>query len=194
LTAFAGCGLTQRTFKAQARFVVSPPPGWRVNPQGGKEGDLKMKLHVTKKQLIIVAIAALMLPCTVFAQEPTSLTSVGGTADVHKPDGETQQSSCATGTILVDQQPNQVNGIFNDSGCDLCGGGQSLAEDFILQGRQPIGKIILWGGYYSTDTPLPQDDWTVIFHQDAAGLPDAVISTEANVPAPGILPASYYSE
>ena len=87
-------------------------------------------------------------------------------------------------TILIDQQPDQVNGYMNDSNCDICGTGQqSVAENFFLAATETIGQIIIWGGYFPTNVPLAADNYTVIFHADAAGLPGAAVApAETNVP------------
>jgi PKD repeat protein len=83
--------------------------------------------------------------------------------------------------ILLDQPPNQVNGFFADTGCDLCGGSQSIAENFSLSEAKAIGQIVFWTGYYPGDTPIDPDHITVIFHADAAGLPGAALYTEADL-------------
>lgn len=87
-------------------------------------------------------------------------------------------------TILIDQQPNQINGLMNDFDCDICGTGQqSIAEDFVLAATETIGQIVIWGGYFPTNVPLVTDNYTVIFHADAAGIPGAVVApAETNVP------------
>lgn len=85
--------------------------------------------------------------------------------------------------VLLDQQPNQVNGLFSDSDCGLCGtGAQSIAENFSLASTETIGQIIFWTGYFPGDVPIDPDLITVIFHEDAGGFPGAVVSTESNVP------------
>jgi hypothetical protein len=128
-----------------------------------------------KKTLIFLTI--LMLTASIFAA-PADLkffrqNDVSGTSIV-QPDN--------TRDILLDQPPNQLNGIFADASCDLSGGSQVIADDFILTEEVTIEQIVIWGGYYSTNTPIDPDVITVIFHDDAAGLPGATISTETNVP------------
>jgi len=84
-------------------------------------------------------------------------------------------------SVLLNQPPNQVNGLFSDVGCDICGGAQVIAENFTLSEGKLIGQIVFWTGYFSTDTPINPDTLTVIFHSDDAGLPGAALYTEANV-------------
>ncbi len=85
--------------------------------------------------------------------------------------------------ILLDQAPNQDNGIFSDAGCDACGSGvQVVAENFSLETEETIGQIVLWSGYHPGDTPIDPDHLTVIFHADASGSPGTALSTETDVP------------
>ncbi len=96
-------------------------------------------------------------------------------------------SSAMTGAapnqnILIDQPPNQSNGIFSDEGCDICTSGvQVVADNFVLSSPTAIGQIVFWSGYYSTDTPIDPDAITVIFHEDASGLPGTAVYTETDV-------------
>ncbi len=84
--------------------------------------------------------------------------------------------------ILVDQAPNAVNGLFSDSTCALCPTGQqSIADNFILDADSTLTGMVLWSGYYPTDTPMNPDVIRVLFHQDSGGFPGAVIYDENNV-------------
>ena len=85
--------------------------------------------------------------------------------------------------VLIDQQPNQSNGIFSDASCDICGSGtQVIADDFTLDFGFTINQIVLWTGYYPGNVPPATDVFTVIFHNDAGGIPGTTISTELTVP------------
>ncbi len=86
-----------------------------------------------------------------------------------------------TSEILVDQQPNQVTGVFADAGCDICAGPQALAENFALEDTATIEQIVLWSGYHPNDTPIDPDVIRVRIHQDAGGLPGAVVYDESDV-------------
>jgi uncharacterized repeat protein (TIGR01451 family) len=90
-------------------------------------------------------------------------------------------ASSITAAVLLDQPPNQSNGIFADASCDLCGGAQVLAENFVLGSSVNVGQIVFWTGYYPTDTPIDPDEITVIFHEDAGGLPGTAVYTESGV-------------
>ncbi len=84
--------------------------------------------------------------------------------------------------ILLHQPPNQVNGLFANSDCSLCGTGQqSIAENFTLPDGGVIGQIVFWTGYFPGDIPMETDAISVIFHADSAGTPGAALYTEDNV-------------
>jgi PKD repeat protein len=85
------------------------------------------------------------------------------------------------GEIILDQAPNQSNGIFSDASCDLCGGPQVLAENFMVDQSVAVGQVIFWTGYYPGDVPIDPDHIKVIFHYDSGGLPGTAIYTEADV-------------
>ena len=71
--------------------------------------------------------------------------------------------------LILDQQPNAVNGLFNDSACANCGTGQqSIADNFSVSAATDITQIVLWNGFYPTDVPNTTDHYTVIFHSDRA--------------------------
>ncbi len=46
---------------------------------------------------------------------------------------------------------------------------QILAEDFIMASEASITAIKVWGGYWWQDIPPANDNFTVIFHNDAGG-------------------------
>jgi uncharacterized repeat protein (TIGR01451 family) len=106
------------------------------------------------------------------------LSSLAESAVRHPEKPFAQQS---TNNLLLNQLPNQNNSRFADSGCDLCGtGAQSIAENFVLTETATIGGVNIWSGYFSTDTPVP-DNITVIFHENAAGVPGPVIYSKTGV-------------
>ena len=82
-----------------------------------------------------------------------------------------------TRDILVDQQPNQVNGLFCDAAYT-----QVIAENFVLAADETIAQIVVWGGYFPNNIPMAPDYFTVAFHNDAAGAIGTMISTELDVP------------
>ncbi len=96
-------------------------------------------------------------------------------------EGSVGAITCPAGSMLLIQQPpNQSNGFFSDSDCATCGSGQqSIAENFVVAEATDVDQLTLWGGYSPNDQiPDPADAFTVIFHQDAGGLPGAVIDTQ----------------
>jgi uncharacterized repeat protein (TIGR01451 family) len=87
-----------------------------------------------------------------------------------------------TNAVLLDQTPNQVNGLFSDAGCENCPTGQqSIAENFALEDTGTIEQIVFWTGYFPADVPIDPDLIRVIFHQDGGGIPGAVVYDESNV-------------
>jgi len=91
--------------------------------------------------------------------------------------------TCPEPTCL-EQAPNQSNGIFSDTDCDLCGSGvQVLAENFVLAGEIPINALTFFGGYYPGDNSIDPDCFTVIFREDGGGVPGAEIAREDCLPA-----------
>ncbi len=98
-------------------------------------------------------------------------------------EGATQTTVPSAGTVLLDQPPNQVNGLFSDPHCDICAAGQqAMADNFTLSGFATIEEITLWGGYFPNNVANATDDFTVIFREDAGGLPGAVVALEEEVP------------
>ncbi len=82
---------------------------------------------------------------------------------------------------LVVQPPNHSSG--NPSDLDNGGLGiTAMADSFILLRPQAIEALRLWGGYYRYST-APPDHFTVIFHQDSAGLPGPAVATRTDVPS-----------
>ncbi|GMU67227.1 MAG: hypothetical protein AMXMBFR36_35010 [Acidobacteriota bacterium] len=129
------------------------------------------------------------------AVDPTSLTSalapgesenqvltIENNGDAPLDWSLTEAPALGGGGTILNQQPNQSNGIFTDASCGLCGSGaQVLAENFSLAGTTEIGQITMWTGYFSSNTPTTSDPFTVIIHNDAAGAPGAIVYSETNV-------------
>ena len=84
-----------------------------------------------------------------------------------------------SGDVLINQQPNAVNGYFNDSDCQLCGTGQqSMADNFVI--NSPTGSALLqhittWGGYFPGNTPNATDSFDILIHNNVGGLPGPTI-------------------
>jgi hypothetical protein len=89
--------------------------------------------------------------------------------------------------VFLNQAPNQVNGLMADSSCAICGTfQQSVAENFNVVAAGPtygITEVVIWGGYYPENIPNTTDDFTFMFHSDAAGSPGAVFDTRYNLQA-----------
>jgi len=100
---------------------------------------------------------------------------VSGTSTVHSP---------LAPVTFLDQAPNQSNGYFADT-CRAGGSGNTpIADNFVVTVAGPavgITEIILWGGYYPQNIPNTTDDFTMIIHSDAGGLPGAAIYSMFNL-------------
>ncbi len=135
--------------------------------------------NVRSRSLLVFFSVTLLLATTAMAQSPGKISSVD-----NPPQQSSHQPGLCVGTSLIFQPPNQSNGLFSDSDCDLCGTGQqSLADDFTLAAEETITEVAFFAGYFPTNIPLATDDWTVIFHADAAGAVGAAIETQLDVPS-----------
>ena len=133
-----------------------------------------------RRMSVLLAVVALLALVVVpsYSQDgggPANLLQYGNSnmAGERQPVGEMPEFD-----LLLDQQPNAVNGIFSDVGCDLCGGPQVIADNFQFAEPVTINEIVFWTGYYPTDVPIDPDTIRVIFHADSAGLPGAVVYDE----------------
>jgi hypothetical protein len=70
-----------------------------------------------------------------------------------------------------------VTGYFSDS--DYAGQ-YNVAEDFVIGANQNICEVTFWGFYYSGDS-APADDFNILVHADAGGVPGAVVWAESGV-------------
>ena len=112
---------------------------------------------------------------------PMDISNLGEADLVWSIGEEPGGASPAVGELL-NQPPNQVNGLFSDSACSLCGTGQqSIAENFVVSADTTINTIRVWTGYFSTDTPLATDLITVNVLADAGGAPGALVYTESPI-------------
>jgi len=128
------------------------------------------------KVLLMLGAATLLALSQAAAVEPNRVLPVNQTpverTIVRGPD-----------TMLL-QSPNQSNGIFTDIGCDLCGTGVQIVADNFDVATGGLGfdldEIWVWGGYYSSDTPVlaPFD---IYIAANAAGSPGAAICSQTGV-------------
>lgn len=82
---------------------------------------------------------------------------------------------------LLQQVANGSSGNLSDADPHPSLGINKLAENFLLLHDAVVHSLNIWGGY-TGNTPVP-DVFTVVFHQDASGLPGAVIASETAVPS-----------
>jgi len=88
------------------------------------------------------------------------------------------------GEIFYEQLPDGLDVVIADSDCDVPNAPPevSAAENFVAHKNLWIGQIVLWGTYYPNDSPSGGNDFTVIFHEDDAGVPGTVVLGYAHVP------------
>jgi len=89
--------------------------------------------------------------------------------------------------VFLDQAPNQVNGLFADASCALCGTlQQSIADNFnatIANAVTGITELVMWGGYYPENIPNTTDNFTIILHSNSGGVPGAVLDSRTGLQA-----------
>ncbi len=124
--------------------------------------------------VIALVIALVCLPAAAETQSSRVL-------EVNQPPIHRDIAGVPAATTL-NQPPNQVNGLFAEQSCVICTTGQqTIAEDFTVStggAGFDLTQIVIWGGYYSTDTPPAADDFDILIHQDSAGLPGTVVCSE----------------
>ena len=88
------------------------------------------------------------------------------------------------------QAPNQVNGLFADLGCDMCGTGVQIIADNFVVSTGGVGvnmnQAMIWGGYYPGNLPTAAN-FEVSFHSNAGGVPGAVVCQASVVPTSDVL-------
>jgi subtilisin-like proprotein convertase family protein len=166
---------------------------WRITASdnaGGDTGTLNTWcIQVTTSTIAPPDIA--VNPASMTSTQPPDTTTSqplditnNGEADLDWSIAEAPAGPAPKGSLnlIIDQQPNAVNGYFNDFSCSICGTGQqSIADNFSLAAAADVTQIVLWNGYYPSDVPNTTDHYTVIFHDDAGGLPGAATYTESDV-------------
>jgi uncharacterized repeat protein (TIGR01451 family) len=133
--------------------------------------------------ILVIVLGLLTVSLALAGPDSTTDSLVSATGGPGVAEGESSAVPERGGTLLLDQAPNQSNGLFADADCGACGTGQqSIADNFVLNDTYSIEEIVIWSGYFPGNS-APVDNLTVIFHQNTGGLPGAVISTESNVPS-----------
>jgi hypothetical protein len=121
-----------------------------------------------RKFLYFLSLCCLCLEVsTVFAQD-SLLDSIGR--------GE-------QGNLILDQPPNQSNGLYIDLDCDACGSGtQVIGENFSLPANNTLGQFVIYTGYHPGNVPI-NDTWDLTVHNDNSGVPGTIAYTESDVSA-----------
>ncbi len=125
-----------------------------------------MKSYFTPTVATIALLLLVIGPIAVQAQEQ-SVTDTHNSPIAGR--GTADPCSCSAGaTILLDQAPDLVTAYNTDVAAN-----QSEAEGFVLAEAATINEIRVWGGYFTGNTPITPDNFTVIFHDNAGGVPGA---------------------
>ena len=156
----------QQQPRAETRGVAAESlMGIRANPQTPRQQPVRDLSRAVENGLKSTAIG----PDQEARSNPAGAPPCSGGCDTH-----------------LYQAPNASNGIFSDASCDLCAQPQVLADQFVNDVDQDICSLNVWGGYFPGNTAL-SDVFTLIVHDDAAGLPGAVIYTESGVSATRVM-------
>lgn len=113
---------------------------------------------------------------------PDDCDLAGGTSVDCQPNGIPDECDLADGPLpdlLLNQPPDRVSGIPADADPGEFGV-LAPAENFLIDHPKSVHSIKIWGIYFP-DNIAGADDFTVIIHQDAAGLPGDVIYSESAV-------------
>ena len=78
----------------------------------------------------------------------------------------------------ISQPPSAENGYFADYDYP-----QWMADNFMLGSATDIYGFSFYGGYFSSDTPMDVDDFTLYIRSDAGGVPGASVFELHNIPA-----------
>lgn len=99
--------------------------------------------------------------------------------------------------LAIDQPPvpATTQGLYSDQACGSsgCSGTtqQSTAENFLLSRGATLTGVTIWGVYFPNDDPVAVDNFTVILHADAAGVPGASVHTEIIAASRSLTGASF---
>ena len=90
-------------------------------------------------------------------------------------------------TALLSQPPSHLDSHLSDARLQDFPTlpnptGACVADNFVLSSQKTIARIRIWGIYFGGTAPAT-DNFTVVIHTDAAGLPGTALSTQHNVPA-----------
>ena len=91
-------------------------------------------------------------------------------------------------TTILAQPPTQIDAHMSDAKLQTFPSlpgptGVSVADNFILSSQQTLAQIRIWGLYAGGNSSPATDNFTVVIHSDAAGLPGTALSTQHNVSA-----------
>ncbi len=134
------------------------------------------------KKIVLKAVITFTLIAVSTLTIPPITRAADGSGMIANPANPPVQRSAPAVTVgttnLLDQAPNQSNGWYSDSI-----GPYSVADNFVITSPAIVDEIILWGGYHPDNVPLAVDSFTVIIHEDTAGLPGTAVYSHAGIAA-----------
>ena len=120
---------------------------------------------MTKVRFVSFSLCVMLLFAGVVVAQDKVLSS-------NNPPVQNESTAPAGAAVLLDQPPNQANGLFSDADCDFCSGGVQSIADALVTDATTISTITVWGGCYPGNV-CPTHDFTVLVQADA-GEPGAV--------------------
>lgn len=136
------------------------------------------------KNLITTLFLALFT-LTVGAQE--SLISATGGPNPQAESPFSDANCSIDGALVVEQDPNQSNGLFSDTDCSFCGtGSQLMVQPINVAADVTINQACWVGGFFPACTPAAFPDFQISFHSDNAGLPGPAFAGPFTVTADNV--------
>ena len=141
----------------------------------------------TLKTWMITAVVALASVASGVAATPTKPTKAKVTKVSAVNGPRVVRQVRVPDVVHLNQPPNGVNGFFSDPACAICGTGQqSIADNFVINepgGAFRLEQIDMWGGYFPTNTANTTDNFQVLIHNDAGGVPGTVVFSLSGIQA-----------
>ncbi|MFN7973831.1 MAG: Ig domain-containing protein [Acidobacteriota bacterium] len=170
--------LSMMVFTAREGFAQKPKP--EVSPSGAPSGAKKAGIKRPA-----MALSGTFGKVGILDGGPVAIRRDGSWKLSSAADGAKRVTASATphgkqgaiSAVELYQPPNGVNAYTSDAECDNCGfQGQSIAENFVVStggAGYTASAVTVWGIFAFGNLPTSADSFTVIFHQDAGGVPGA---------------------
>ena len=153
--------------------------------------DTKSRVAGSSLGILLLFAMLMALPQKATAQEVTAPRALDAQGTMYNRLSDIPRSLPTQQVLLQAQKTaaadvilNQPLGMSPTLAVTSANGAFSVADDFTLTESKIITEVELYNIYFDFNTggPIPAvDDFTVIFHEDAGGLPGAAISTEGGL-------------